>query len=371
MRRVPRLILALALLTTGPLACAGGSKMTKIEVPAAGVKLDYDLAPGARFQGRVRVGETISANDGSRINRSLDAELELEVLKVESERGDVLVAARIRNLDLDWRLPPEAPISLEEFLAGPVSKIEGAEVRFNVSSAGEISNMPPPPQDVDDQTKAVFEQVLDAIESAFLEVPTKTLAAGETWTENEERGRKGKLGRYRKGTITSSLDGMVRDPASTEEFAQLQIRVDREEVITTKDGSHANDWDGKTKALFSVSGRYLAQIRTETTKVDPTVGTTFSKVQVDWAKRPAAPGSGEKPPQTVTISDPCNDDYVGPEECKTAVPEGTEVQAISDPCNDDYVGPEECKDAPGGEGTLESGATQPPAAAAPNPATGG
>ncbi|HGG57546.1 MAG TPA: hypothetical protein ENK31_07105 [Nannocystis exedens] len=150
------------------------------------------------------------------------------------------------------------------------------------------------------------------------------------------------------GTVTTEVDGFFRTEAG-EEVARLRIKDTERSVTTTKQGSHENKKEGQSTSLFSTTGSYLVSTKGESTEFDTGNSTTFVKINVDWKKgaRAAAP----KPQvQVQSISDPCDPDYVGTEEC---VPE-TQVQSISDPCDPDYVGTEECVPA-----------SDPPAEAAP------
>jgi hypothetical protein len=141
-------------------------------------------------------------------------------------------------------------------------------------------------------------------------------------------------------------------------MAKLVIQKQAQEVITTKSGSHQNEVTGKTTALFSTSGDYLAAVEGEIRKFDPTAGTTFTKMQVDWRKQSrAAIAPAPQTAEVQKIDDPCHPDYVGPGECV----EGTEVQKIDDPCHPDYVGPGECP----AEGGAAAPTASPPKSAEP------
>jgi hypothetical protein len=187
-----------------------------------------------------------------------------------------------------------------------------------------------------------------------MEMPRKSVKQGETWDEKEKKGRKGKLGSYRVGTTTTTFTGLFREKERNEDVAKLEIVHEREETVTTKAGSHQNKWEGKTEALFSTSGNYLAKVKGEIRKYDPGTGmgpqTTFTKVRVEWNKQSVDEVAAETVPtpeapkeaEVQAITDPCHPDYVGAEECKE-----TETQAITDPCDPDYVGGEDCKEEGG------------------------
>ena len=313
----------------------GNKDMQKIEVPSDGVRLSYDLQPGASYKGHIRVGNTQAVEGLGNMNRNIEADVQLVALRPDPARGGTLIQARFSNVNLDWALPPNLPISADDFLSMTVEAVQGMNVNFVVSERGEIMFMPPPPQDVPDQMRLVITNLTDALESAFLPVPERNLGPGESWSEEEKSGRKGKLGRYREGTITTRFDGMFRDAQRKEDMAKLVIQHDRTDVITTKDGSRQNELEGKTVAYFSSNG-YLALLESEQRDFDPQQGMTFRKVRASWQK--TASGEAAAQDEVQAITDPCDPDYVGPEPC------ADQVQAITDPCDPDYVGPEPCPD---------------------------
>jgi hypothetical protein len=182
----------------------------------------------------------------------------------------------------------------------------------------------------------------------------------ETWSEDEKRGREGKLGRYVVGKVQTRVDGMYRDDTRKEDLLRLVITQKRAETITTKDSSRKIEIEGKSTAMFSTAG-YLAQIDGESREFDPVNGMTFSKVKVDWKKTASGTTGGAAPTvDEQAITDPCDPDYVGSEECK----DGTETQNIVDPCHPDYVGGEECKTPPPADAAAPTGKpeTAPPPA---------
>ncbi|MBX7084186.1 MAG: hypothetical protein K1X88_33575, partial [Nannocystaceae bacterium] len=325
MRLVPRLLLALALATSSSLSLSGcGPKgMRKIEVPGAGVRLAYDLSPGASYSGHLRIGNTQSF-DGASISQALECDVKLVVVG-DDPRG-ALVRATFSNVDLKWGLPPSTPVSPEEFAADATAKLQGMNVTFNVKPTGEITYMPAPPQDVPDELKSFIDQVLRALEEGFLVVPDRALKDGESWDEDEQRGRKGKLGRYVEGKVTTKVAGMFHDEGRKEDLLRLEIQHKRKEVFTTKDGARTTESDTKATALFSTAG-YLADVEGESRDYDPVNGMAFRKVDVKWKKLQGgdanATGGGGGDVQAIT--DPCDPDYVGEAECQG----GGEVQAIT------------------------------------------
>ena len=352
LRSLP-LALLLALGVAAPLpGCDRG--LQKVEVPAAGVRLGYDLAAGQSYEGRVRRSETVTTPFGT-LNRVLDYQVELTSLGKDPKRGDILVQARFTNVKIEWTLPPQAGlnISVDEFIRDAVSKVQGMVIRFNVGENGEVHYLPPIPSEVNDQLRLVIQAVLDSLDSAFIPLPDRALKAGESWEDKEKRGRKGKLGRYREGVLKTTFEGLYHMEGLDDTVAKLRIEDKGQETITTKEGSRANEWNGATDALFAVQGQYMVRRKGELRKFDPKEGTTFTKIQVEWRKLARKQVQG--PTQVVEkqrITDPCDPDYVGPGACEPT-PEGgaqdlvapgedVEKQRITDPCDPDYVGPGAC-----------------------------
>jgi hypothetical protein len=335
LRRASMIALALGLLTA--VASCGPKGLHKVEVPAAGVTMTYDLVPGATYSGHLRIGNT-QAVDGGNISQALECDVKLTVVGEDKTRGGTLLRATFANIDLKWGLPPSAPISPEEFTRDAIARLQGMNVSFNVKPNGEIVYMPTPPQELSDIDKQFIDVVLRGLERAFLVVPGRAVKDNETWDEDEKRGREGKLGRYVVGKVETRVDGMYRDDDRKEDLVRLVISFKRNETITTEDGSRKNESEGKSTALFSTSG-YLAEIEGESRDFDPVNGMTFSKIKVDWRKT-ASGGTGTAQPDVAQqeISDPCDPDYVGAETC----PDGSETQQITDPCHPDYVGAETC-----------------------------
>jgi hypothetical protein len=326
-RPLPRLVLALfvALAPLGPLACNKGG-LVRIDPPKGGVRLAYDLAPGATYEGHVRVGATLN-QDGENLNQAIECDVRMVVLGEDGERPGTLVQATFNKVDVDAQLPRAYPISVEEFTRGTVAALQGMSVRFTVDETGKIVYMPPPPEGSDQLLGVMIGRVLDALESAFLVVPKRSVEAGESWSDEEKRGRKGKLGRYREGTVQTKVEGLFRDEKRKEDVVKLEIKQKRTDVVTTKDGRRETQSEGTTFALFSTRG-YLAEIKGETRDYDPVQGMSFKKVLVEWrkvqdgsaTKAAPAPAGEDAATEEQAITDPCDPDYVGGEECKEATP---------------------------------------------------
>ncbi|MEZ4450048.1 MAG: hypothetical protein R3B09_11275 [Nannocystaceae bacterium] len=339
------LLSAFVLLSIASLPAAGckkGPAMEKIEAPAEGLQLKYDLRPGQVYEGRVSRSEAVrDIRSGSSFNRSIKFNVTLAVRGEDPERGGIRVNARFTNIDPKWALPPGTPFSLNEFLAEIKQVIEGMEVTFNVDASGKILFLPTLPENIKPELGIVIQQVLDALEAAFLTVPGRALKIGESWTDEKKRGREGKLGKFVQGKVTTTVSGYYRTPES-EEVVELTVQDTESAVTTTKSGSHSTERKGKSTSLFSTSGSYLRSTVSEFTDFDPGVSNTISKLDVRWTKV----GGGSGPEEVQAIADPCDPNYVGEAVCQT----------IADPCDPNYVGEGECKPP------MEEGAGEAPAA---------
>lgn len=330
--RVLTAALAAGLFVLSAPAC-GDKNLQTIDYPTAGVALKYDLSPGRTFRGRVRRSQTRQIM-GSSVTDAIECDVVLRVKGVDPNRGDTLLVAHFEDVSIDSMMP-------DEMLASALSAVQGLDIRFNVDETGKITNMPKVPSDTPSDVGMMVEMLLDVLEDSFLVVPGKTLAMGEQWVDSDEKGRKGKLGRFSSKEVTTKVEGLFRHKTRSEDVVQLKIDSEKTDIITTKTGSRENTFIGKKKVLFSTSGNYLAELSGEIRKLDPVAGTTFTKVAVEWkpvgVTQEPTPEANEAT-GSQAISDPCNPDYVGTEECT----EGGS-QTISDPCNPDYVGTEECK----------------------------
>ncbi len=319
--------LALGLIAIAPLGCRK-QDMAELSVPAEGLALRYELVAGASFKGQVERRETFSAREG-RFNRTLKFSVNLVVSSVD-ESGSARVAATVSNIVIDWNMP-DMPISLDEFNANAKKVLEGVTIRFAVDGQGRVSDIPAPPPNLDEATISVLDSVIEGLTSAFYVLPTDPLTAGETWDDSDTRGREGKLGKYVEETTHGSLVGLFESAETKQKLAQLKIDQDRAETTTTKSGSSSTRVRSGTTVLFDVDADYMTSIdSTMTSTQGPnTITVTFGAT---WAQATAgsrAAEPSEPDPVVQQISDPCNDDYVGPDECL-------------DPCSSNYMGEEAC-----------------------------
>jgi hypothetical protein len=310
------LFLALLLCAVPALpGCKRGPGLTKIEAPAEGVTLRYDLTPGQVFQGSVRHSETIrAASSSTSATRGFSFDLTLKVRGADPAHGGMGVTARFSGVSVKWSLPPGIPISVAEFNRTASQQLQGLEVDFTVDDTGKILYVPDLPEDLGAELRAVLQQALDALETAFLTVPARAIKAGDAWKDDKTRGRKGKLGRYVEGTVKTRVDGFYRTGEPPLTVAKLITDTDELEITTTANGSHEVKKQATTEALFATEQRYLHSYVREQQIFDTGNSNTFAKTEVSW-KKPAGPTGGAVEAQVQDIGDPCHPDYVGSEEC--------------------------------------------------------
>lgn len=335
MVRAPRWLLALLLCAAPSLSgCNTGPGLTKVEAPAEGITLRYDLTPGQVYQGSVRRSATIrAASSATSSSQSFSFDLTLTVRGPDETHGGTAVTARFSAVQVKWSLPPSFPISVAEFNRTAGQQLQGLEVDFNVDESGKILHMPELPEDLSAELRVVLQQALDALETAFLTVPARPLKAGDTWKDDKKRGRKGKLGRYSEGTVTSKVDGFYKTGEPPITVARLVTDTDETEITTTSSGSHEVKKQSTITALFATEQHYLYSYVNEEQIFDAGNTNTFAKTEVNWAK-PASQTGGAPPTKVQDISDPCHPDYVGSEDCNEAAPPppaGGEPPASSQP----------------------------------------
>jgi len=321
---LPRLLLALALCaasaTAASTGCSGNSgKLQKIESPASGVTLTYDLSPGQVYRGKVSSKQTVVGTSGNKIARGFSFEVALLIRGPATDAfGGTLVVARYTGVDIRWGLPGGSPISISELVSKATRQLEGLEVTFNVDETGKVLHMPEVPQDLPEDLRFVIQEAIDTLETAFLPVPQRALKVGDNWKDDKKRGRKGKLGRYVEGETTTKVEGFFRDNESNIDLTKLTISESEKEVTTAKTGSHEVSKEIQTTAFFAHGDHYLRKLVRDGKTFDPGNATIFAGLEVTWAKdkSTAAAAGPTTVKQIQDISDPCHPDYVGGDECQ-------------------------------------------------------
>lgn len=320
MAPIRSLLVALALCSAPTLACGGAADMEKLESPASGVTLAYDLTPGLVYRGKVISKETVTGTSGNKIARGFSFDVSLAIRGPATDSfGGTLVTARYSNVDIKWGLPGGATFSIQELVSKATSQLQGLEVDFNVDETGKVLHMPELPADMPEDLRYVLQEALDTLETAFLPAPQRALKQGDTWKDDKTRGRKGKLGRYLEAQVTTKVDGFFRQTTDKIDLTRLTISESEKEVTTAKTGSHEVAKETQTTAYFAHGDRYLHKLVRDQKIFDPGNSTTFAGLEVTWIKGPVA--AATPPPvvkQTQDINDPCHPDYVGGEDCQPA-----------------------------------------------------
>ncbi|MBA3547731.1 MAG: hypothetical protein H0T76_14705 [Nannocystis sp.] len=312
-----RLLVAL-LLCTAPLACGGGKNLQKLEAPASGVTLAYDLSPGQVYKGSVSNSESVRATSGASLSRGFDFDVTLAVRGPDPKGQGTMVTARYSNVNIRWGLPPGATFSVGELVSKATSQLQGLEVDFVVDETGKVQSMPELPSDMPEELRFVLQEAIDTLETAFLPVPARPLKVGDSWKDDKVRGRKGKLGRYLEASTTSTVEGFFRDETKQSDVTKLKIEETETEITTAKTGSHEVKKQTATTALFAHADRYLSSLERTRQTFDPGNATIFTTLKVQWTKSPPPQGSAAAIKQVQDITDPCHPDYVGGEECQPA-----------------------------------------------------
>jgi hypothetical protein len=349
-RSLVGLCLATALLVGSPLlGCGGGSDLVETQVPGDGIELRYDLQPGSTFEGRIKRRETISMR-GQPMSRSINFGVNLIVNSVD-EAGNAKVAATVSGIDLNW-VVPGLPVSMNEFNQRAKARLEGVTIRFSVDPTGKVFDVPPSPAELDEAEVGVLESVIEGLTSAFFVVPDKRLGLGEGWESTDTRGREGKLGKFTNDVVRGSLVGTFEHRETKQALAKLRIDGDKTETTTTKDGSSEIRTRSAITVLFDTQGHYMASIDSEMKRSQGASNTTV-QFDAQWKYKSAA-GSGAKAEgeadktKVQVIADPCDDNYVGPDDCM-------------DTCHVNYMGDEPCADAPTADAPADDAAeTEPP-----------
>lgn len=337
MARAPRLLLSLLLCATPwTLGCKTGPQLSKVEAPAEGIALRYDLTPGQVYTGSVRHSQTIrSANTSNSFSNNFSFDLTLIVRGPDAQHGGTAVTAKFSAVSVRWSPPPGLPMSVSELNKQASQQLQGLEVDYSVDETGKIVHMPELPDDFPKELRPIVQEALDMLETAFLSVPAQALKQGDAWKDEKKRGRKGKLGRYVEGTVQTRLEGFYRTSESALTVAKLVTEEEETEVTTTSAGGHEVRKRGTTEALFATDQKYLVSYVANRQNEDTGNTNSFIKTEVTWKKMPSQTGTGAVK-QVQDISDPCHPDYVGAEECveQPTAPAGGEPPASSQPAPD-------------------------------------
>jgi hypothetical protein len=319
----PSLLVALALAL--PLSSGCGKtkqKLTEVEVPEAGVSMRYDLAPGQEYKGHVSMRNSAQTPVGDVVTM-LEFDVAL-VVSANEDEGGKLVRATVDAIKLDLRLPEGIPAAAAGGLTPEAAaSLNGMELRFNLSERGDVSNEPEPPESAPLEIKSIIGMVTSALTSGFVRVPEQPIKDGQSWDAKPEKTKV----EVTSATNTGTLKGLARNEAG-EDIAKLEfvakIEAEREgQKFVVKQ---------EVEASFSTTGGYVTAVKRKINNEIVGQGSLLSEIEAKWTKggkqavEAAAPATPAGEVQTIT--DPCDPDYVGAEECPAdaapteAAPEG-------------------------------------------------
>lgn len=300
-------LVALALVLPMASGCAKKQQLTAVEVPESGVSMRYDLSPGQQYKGHVRMRNSAQTPVGDVVT-VIEFDVDLVVSAQQTEDG-VLVRATVNQIKLDLRLPDGIPAAMAGGLTPEAaSALDGMELRFDLSERGEVSNEPEPPENAPMETKALITMITSALTAGFVRVPEQPVKDGESWDAASTKRKE----HVKSSTSTGTLEGLGRNEAG-EDIAQLAfvgaIEAERE--------GQTLKVEQDVKASFSASGGYPVSVKRTVNNEVVGQGTLLSEIEAAWTKGgKQAVEAAPAPAQDVqTITDPCDPDYVGAEEC--------------------------------------------------------
>jgi hypothetical protein len=299
------LVLALSLVIPVAAGCGKKQKLTEVKVPEAGVSMRYDLSPGQEYKGHVDVRNSVQTPVGDVVTR-----LEFDVVLVvaaSEDAGGKLVRAKVDAIQLELRLPEGVPAGAVGITPETAAALNGTELRFNLSDRGEVSNEPEPPEAAPMEVKAIVGMLINGLASSFVRVPEQPVKDGGRWDDKPSKQKEG----VTSAKYSGSLESLGRNAAG-EDIAELQFSA---EIEADREGNKLKvKQDGK--ASFSTTGGYAVTVKRKVNNEIVGQGSLLSEIEATWTK-------GAK--QAVEPAPPAGD-----------------VQAITDPCDPDYVGSEEC-----------------------------
>jgi len=348
-RRISPLVVAVALALPLGHGCNKQQQLTEVEVPEAGVSLRYDLTPGQEYVGHVKMRNSAQTPMGDVVTTLA---CDVKVVVSGKPAGDgMLVRATVDAIDFSMRLPDGIPAAAVGGMNAEMAKsLDGMELRFNLDARGNVDDLPEPPESAGAGIQGMIGMITQAVSAGLgVRMPEQPVKGGESWDALSKDPDESVV----SATHTGTLEGLGRNAAG-EDVAQLVYVADIES--TTEQGGQTFTVKQKadTKAAFSASGGYPVTVTRKLNNEVVGQATILIEIDAEWSK-------GGK--QAVEMAPPASDTT-------------TEVQAVSDPCDPDYAGMEECADdalpeaggeaaGDGGmEGTTEAEAAADAAAAA-------
>lgn len=323
--RLRRLALAAALLGSFGAAC-DKDQLTEATVPDAGVTMAYDLTPGQTYKGHLKQ-RTVLESPMGKIDMRLEYDLDVLVTDTMSADGPLL-AATFNNIEANAIMPGEVPHEAPGFDPELAKTLDGVELRFNMNEGGEVENMPEPPEGQPPAIQAFLRQMTSGLQAAFARMPDKPLKKGESWSR--DRTEDG-------STITTK--GVFKDfgtAANGSTVATLETKSSGEVKREAQGLSIEGTVSGLSTIKFVTSDGYASALERKIRQTS-NMGDITLEFDITWEKGEKKAIEPSAPAEVQAVTDPCDADYVGGEECPD------DAQAITDPCDADYVGPEPCE----------------------------
>ncbi|MGH1346529.1 MAG: hypothetical protein ACRBN8_33495 [Nannocystales bacterium] len=323
--RLRRLALAAALVGCFGTSC-DKKPDTAVVVPDEGVTMRYDLTPGQTYAGHINQKTIIETQMGN-VEMRLEYDVALLVTGATSPDGPLL-AATFNNIKANAIMPGGIPPAAAGFDPKVAGTLNGVELRFNMTDGGELENMPELPEGQPPAIVAIMSQLTGGLQSAFTRLPDEPLKEGEEWSrERDEDGTTSTMsGKLKK--LRANSDGDMVATLDTESSGKMKREVEGKMVEGSISGLSTISFVSSAGFASSLDRK----LRRSTNMADIRL-----EFEVTWEKgeKTAVEVQGE----VQAVTDPCDADYVGGEECPA---DGGEQQAITDPCDADYVGGEEC-----------------------------
>lgn len=315
LRRLSTSSLLVALVLALPPSSGCGKnkpKLTEVAVPESGVSMRYDLSPGQEYAGHVKMRNSAQTPVGDVVT-TIEFDVALVVTGTQDASG-TLVRATVSGIGLEMRLPEGIPAAMAGGLTPEAAaSLDGMELRFNLSELGEVSNEPEPPADAPMEVKAIISMVSSALTAGFVRVPEQPVKDGESWDAKSKDSKAS----VKSATHTGTLRGLGRSEAG-EDIAQLvyaaQVEAEREgQTFKVKQD---------VEASFSTTGGYATTVERTINNEVVGQGTVLSEIAAEWKKggKQAVEAAPEPAGEVQTITDPCDPDYVGAEECPADAP---------------------------------------------------
>ena len=309
------LLVAAALALPFGSGCNKKQQLTEVEVPEAGLTLRYDLTPGQTYQGHVRMRNAAQTPMGEIISIvELDAALTVLSRGDQSKRE---VEVTVSNIQVDLRLPEGIPAGAAGMSPDSAKALEGMQIRFDLDAQGDTSNEPEPPEGMDPAMAGMIGMVTSAVTAGIsVRLPDQAIEDGATWDAvPKERDEE-----IKSAKSTGAFEGLGRNDAG-EDIARLSFESATESVRTQGTLELTIKAEATTKATFSASGGYPVSVERKINNEIVGQATILIEIDAEWSKgskvaveaAPEAAPADDADAQEVT--DPCDPDYAGMEEC--------------------------------------------------------